>query len=148
EACVEWAGNNIAVLLAPRARESSEIPLRCEYRGSGGARHMKMQSASTGIISQSRLPNHYLPDVKTTLAVETPIAYGVPARLGGVLEVLARHRFVSDSAGAFSALRMERYRIESVIPASLEDESPLPICVREWAPVSDEFVIFPTAQPG
>lgn len=107
---------------------------------------MDMQSASKGEISRVRIPGSYVPSVKATRSVGLPAAYAVPRNFAGVLDVLARHRFVP---GPVESAATEIYRIDSLIPAHDEETPAMPVCKPEPVTVSpDDYILFPTRQTG
>ena len=149
ESVIDWAVLNGESTRRGLKGSTSFVPVRCHNSGSGTPRYMEMQSASRGAISVMEIPGSYLPGVKTTKSIRAPAAYAVPRTFTGLLAILAKHHFGTESASRFSASRTEVYRIESMIPASDEDSPPLPVCTLQREPVSlDDFAIFPTEQTG
>ncbi len=149
EAVIDWAAENSDAIAQQNRGSAGLVPVRCHHSGSNAPRYMEMQSASRGDISVVEIPGSYLPDVTVTRTVQTPSAYGVPRNLIGVLAAVAKHRFETAGVGDFCSSITEEYRIESLIPSSDEDTPALPICSAQPTPLNlDDFVVFPTRQPG
>ena len=145
QAVVDWAVEN-ARELRHRPPASDKTPIRCHYTGSAAHCYMEMQSAIKGGISRTRLPGSYLPEVTATKTIEMPAAYGVPRSLTGVLDILAKHQFLT---GETQSPQAETYRIESITPAIEEDSPPLPLCSRESASVNlKDYILYPAQQTG
>jgi Zinc carboxypeptidase len=149
EAVIGWAAENSEAIAQQNHDFPGPVPVRCHHSGSSAPRYMEMQSASRGDISVVEIPGSYLPDVTVTRTVQTPSAYGVPRSLTGVLTAVAKHRFETAVAGQFRSSITKAYQIESLIPSSDEDTPALPICSAQAVPLNlDDFVVFPTRQPG
>jgi hypothetical protein len=73
------------------------------------------------------------PLVESTLWVQRPIGYAIPAKLTEVIGVLERHGIEAVRAENPAPATLESYRIESVIPSQKEDKDFLEVEVTVTA---------------
>jgi len=149
ESVTEWSAshaNRIAGQSCGIAR-GGQVPVRCRY-AAGMARQWEMLSATKGDIHKVEIPGEYLPRVETTRTIRLPRAYGVPVD-SAILEVLRRHNFETRLATQYADAAVERHRLLSPLPKPhAEEHLPLPAIRTERASLEDDFVCFPTEQPG
>lgn len=151
ESTVEFAATHARELRKrPACCERGErVSVRCRYSKSRTACRMEMQSASTGKIAGVRIPGMYLPTVRGASSIRLPVAYGVPRKLPGVLEVLDRHRLHKSAPDAIQSSIAEVHGIDAMIPASDAGEPPTPACIVQTRKINPEdFTFFSTAQIG
>lgn len=152
EAVVEWAVGNahLIQLRASNSRCLDRIPVRCRYTSSKTPRYMEMQSANGGDIQFVNIPGAYLPFVTATRTVLAPTAYAVPKNLVSLLEILRKQRFLTTS---MDRAVVETYRLLQPPASPSEPDAdasvPPPRYSRERILSGlDDFVLFPTDQPG
>ncbi len=92
-------------------------------------------SVTVGVIDiqtgakETRTYDDFDPLVQTTLAVQRPLGYAIPADQTDVLAVLERHGIQTAPAGTPMRAVVESYRIESVTPGTKEDKEFLEVGV-------------------
>jgi hypothetical protein len=78
---------------------------------------------------QTREVEDYHPVVETTLWVDRPIGYAIPAELTGVIDVLRRHEIAFEEAPSDTPAVLETYTIQGVTETTKEDKAFLDVQV-------------------
>jgi hypothetical protein len=149
---VEFAAKN-AALFRRRPGEpqvGDAIPVKCRYAGFGAPCLMEMQSLNDGGIALTSVPGRYLPAIVTTKRIRTPVAYGVPRALPGLLAVLERHRFNNVPLSHLpQPATGEVYEVRLAEARTSEAPSNRLLCAPRAVRLdADEHVFFPTGQSG
>jgi hypothetical protein len=153
EAVVEWAGIHAVFLQQPpdnRSYSYDVVPVRCRYADSNSStRYMEMQSATEGDIHVVPIPGPYLSFVKTIRAVYAPSVYAVPHSSRYLLEILARHNFMTQASDRFRHATHETCRIAgATVPAGADSAAAELDVSQRVRRNAQDFVLFPTRQPG
>lgn len=129
--------------------EKDRIAIRSKYRRADHPFRMSFKNSITKMIDTVTFPK-YTPYLEITKYIELPSAYAVPWDKTKVIEILRRHRFLSQFSNLSKVEHVEYYIIQSVKPSTRENRSPrkILVLVKTEQKRLHNFIIFPIKQEG
>jgi hypothetical protein len=139
---VHWAAQHQGLLTAPRPplEPAERVAIRSRHVHTGKPCTMVFQDAHSGAIRQGELPGVFCPGLRVTRRVRLPDAYAVPRSHESLIEILRRHGFASQTAGAPTVVTVECYRQRPGRRLAVDR-------VRQQRALAEE-VLFPMTQDG